>query len=77
MSSTSARRAVLELSDLSVNLVTGEAVLEGVDLRLEAGEILGIVGESGSGKTTAALSLFGYSTPGTSRTFGKRACASA
>jgi peptide/nickel transport system ATP-binding protein len=62
---------VLELSDLSVHLVTGEAVLEGVDLRLGAGEILGIVGESGSGKTTAALSLFGYSTPGTRITGGE------
>jgi peptide/nickel transport system ATP-binding protein len=62
---------VLELSDLSVNLVTGEAVLEGVDLRLGAGEILGIVGESGSGKTTAALSLFGYATPGTRITGGE------
>jgi peptide/nickel transport system ATP-binding protein len=71
VSSSSARQAVLELSDLSVHLVTGEAVLEGVDLRLGAGEILGIVGESGSGKTTAALSLFGYSTPGTRITGGE------
>ena len=71
MTSSAARRAVLELSDLSVHLVTGEPVLEGVDLRLEAGEILGIVGESGSGKTTAALSLFGYSTPGTRITGGQ------
>jgi peptide/nickel transport system ATP-binding protein len=71
VSSGPAQRAALELSDLSVSLVTGEPVLEGVDLRLAAGEILGIVGESGSGKTTAALSLFGYTTPGTRITAGE------
>jgi peptide/nickel transport system ATP-binding protein len=56
--------AVLELSGLSVHLVTGEPIVEDVNLRLQPGEILGIVGESGSGKTTTALSLLGYSAPG-------------
>ena len=71
MSSSADHGAVLELSGLSVNLVTGEQVIEAVDLRLGAGEILGIVGESGSGKTTTALALFGYSTPGTTITGGE------
>jgi peptide/nickel transport system ATP-binding protein len=43
---------------------TGEAVVDGVDLVLRPGEILGLVGESGSGKTTTALSLFGYTADG-------------
>ncbi|RYC05626.1 ABC transporter ATP-binding protein [Nocardioides zhouii] len=56
---------VLVLRGLSVCLSTGDPVVEDVDLTLHAGEILGVVGESGSGKTTTALSLLGYSTPGT------------
>lgn len=43
---------------------TGETVVDGVDLVLRPGEILGLVGESGSGKTTTALSLFGYTADG-------------
>jgi peptide/nickel transport system ATP-binding protein len=56
---------VLELSGLDVRLKTGETVVDGVNLCLRPGEILGIVGESGSGKTTTALALLGYTSPGT------------
>ncbi len=51
---------LLEVRGLStVYRTSGEPVraVDGVDLTVERGEILGIVGESGSGKTTLVMSL--------------------
>jgi peptide/nickel transport system ATP-binding protein len=53
-------RVVLQARDLRVELASGAAIIEDVNLELRAGEVLGLVGESGSGKTTTALSIFGY-----------------
>jgi peptide/nickel transport system ATP-binding protein len=55
----------LEVRDLSVALVSGEPIVDGISLAVSSGEVLGLVGESGSGKTTTALALLGYSQPGT------------
>jgi len=52
--------ALLEVSDLTTYYRLKEGYVracEGVSLRLEKGEALGLVGESASGKTTVALSL--------------------
>ena len=54
--------ALLEVVDLHVEFPLHGATLhavEGVDLTLDEGEVLGIVGESGSGKSVTMLALMG------------------
>jgi dipeptide transport system ATP-binding protein len=50
--------ALLEIQKLSVRFGGFQAV-DGVDLQLDAGELLGIVGESGSGKSVSMMALMG------------------
>jgi dipeptide transport system ATP-binding protein len=53
---------LLDIEDLHVEFPTQGAVMhavEGVSLRLEEGEVLGIVGESGSGKSVTMMALMG------------------
>ena len=57
-----AERPLLAVRDLHVRFETSEGVvyaLNGVDLELRRGEVLGIVGESGSGKSVSALAVMG------------------
>ena len=49
---------LLNIKNLRVQFGRFPAV-DGIDLRLDAGELLGIVGESGSGKSVAMLALMG------------------
>jgi len=53
-------RVAIEVRDLRIETRAGAAIVEGVDLAVERGSILGLVGESGSGKSTLALGLLGY-----------------
>ena len=51
---------VVQVNDLKVNLYTYAVVVEaldGVDVSLREGEILGLVGETGSGKSVTSLSV--------------------
>jgi len=54
--------ALLEIRNLSVDFPSGNGVMhavDGVDLTLDAGDVLGIVGESGSGKSVTMMALMG------------------
>ena len=55
--------AVLDIADLSV-AVSGQPILSGVSLTVEASEIVGVVGESGSGKSTLARAVARLLPPG-------------
>ncbi len=67
---------LLEVEDLRVEFGPPSAPLiavDGLDLAIEAGEVVGCVGESGSGKSVAALAVMGLTdypaacAPGASR----------
>jgi dipeptide transport system ATP-binding protein len=54
--------ALLEIRNLTVEFPTSRGILravDGVDLTVDQGEVLGVVGESGSGKSVSMLAVMG------------------
>jgi peptide/nickel transport system ATP-binding protein len=54
--------ALIKVAGLKTHFFTGEGVIkavDGVDLAIASGEVLGLVGESGCGKSMTALSIIG------------------
>ncbi|WP_279394696.1 ATP-binding cassette domain-containing protein [Rhodococcus sp. ARC_M6] len=64
---------VLHMEGLSLDFITDHGwtrVVDGIDLSIPAGSIVGVVGESGSGKTVTSLAAMGLLPAATSKVTG-------
>jgi peptide/nickel transport system ATP-binding protein len=55
---------VLRIEGLRVETQSGAVLVDGVDLELARGEVLGLIGESGAGKSTIGLAALTFARPG-------------
>jgi peptide/nickel transport system ATP-binding protein len=57
---TDASSTILSIRDLRVAAPNGAILVNGIDLDVHRGEVLGLIGESGAGKSTIGLAAMGY-----------------
>ncbi|MFV0526503.1 MAG: ABC transporter ATP-binding protein [Acidimicrobiales bacterium] len=57
-------RSAVRLRGLEIAAISGDIILEGIDLRLPQHGVVGIIGESGSGKSTLVRAILGAVAPG-------------
>ncbi|QFY62600.1 ABC transporter ATP-binding protein (plasmid) [Rhizobium grahamii] len=62
---------ILSIRGLVVKAPTGAILVDGVDVDLAQGEVLGLIGESGAGKSTIGLAAMGYGRGGCRITDGR------
>ncbi len=55
---------VLDIKGLRIETITGQVIVDDVDVQLIPGEVLGLIGESGAGKSTIGLAAMAYARAG-------------
>ncbi len=71
ISADTAAECVLRIEGLRVESHSGDVLVDGVDLELAHGEVLGLIGESGAGKSTIGLSALTFARAGCRITGGR------
>ena len=66
-------QVIVETKDLS-KTYNGFTAVDGLNLRIEEGEIFGFLGPNGAGKTTTILMLLGLTEPDQGTLKGKAYC---
>jgi peptide/nickel transport system ATP-binding protein len=59
-----AAEPILRIKDLHLETITGRPIVDGVDVTLQRGKVLGLIGESGAGKSTIGLAAMSYARAG-------------